>query len=427
MEGVAFPSTMHSWVESLPDDLLQVVSTISESGGGVWVVGGSVRQCLNGVMDPHDYDLTTNLRPEQVIALFDPLNSIDIGAKYGTVMVRVRSDGEFYEITTLRCDQEYLDGRRPESVIFGDSLLEDLERRDLTINAMAVDLSRQLLYDPFDGYQDLQNGVLRAVGNASTRLSEDGLRVMRAYRLMDQRGAGIWSPDDDLASALKDCQYMLKNVSVERIWQEFRQILAGQHAALVLEEMSEDGVLSTIFAGHEYDLTGQARLAEISGDEIVEARLAMMFRADDVSVLMKRLTMPKAIITGVNELSRRLSHLPNAGTVAELRLYRTVLGSRLNQQLACESALATSGVEEVISSLASLPANTAGDAPLADGNWIAEMTGLSQGIKLGRLKEWLHRKQIEEDLPNLAEVESHLNQLVWKDGDPTEWPRLCWP
>ncbi len=426
MEGVAFPSSMQSWIESLPDDLLQVVSIISESGGGVWVVGGSVRQGLSEVV-PHDYDLTTNLRPEQVMDLFGSSNSIDVGAKYGTVIVRVRPDGDLYEITTLRCDQEYLDGRRPESVIFGDSLLEDLERRDLTINAMAVDLARQLLYDPFNGYQDLQNGVLRAVGNASTRLSEDGLRVMRAYRLMDQGDAGLWSPEDDLASALRDCQYMLKNVSIERIWQEFRRILAGQNAAQVLEKMSEDGVLSTIFGGHEYDLTGQARLADISSDEVVEARLAMMFRADDASGLMKRLTMPKVVITGVQELNRCLSHLPNATSVSELRLYRAVLGSRLNQQLACESALATSEVEEVITLLASLPANVAGDAPLADGHWIAEMTGLSKGIKLGRLKEWLHRIQIEEDLPTLAEVEARLKQLEWQDGEPTEWPRFYWP
>jgi len=250
---------------------------------------------------------------------------------------------------------------------------------------------------------------------------------MRAYRFMDQGDAGFWSPDDDLASALRDCQYMLENVSIERIWQEFRRILAGQHAAQVLENMSKDGVLSTIFAGHEYDLTGQERLADISSDEVVVARLAMMFRANDASGLMKRLKMPKAAINGVHELSRHLSHLPDAASVTELRLYRAVLGSRLNQQLACESALATSGVEEVITLLASLSVNAAGDIPLADGHWIAEMTGLSKGIKLGRLKEWLHRIQIEEDFPTLAEVEERLKQLEWQDGEPTEWPRFCWP
>ncbi len=426
MEGVAFPSSMQGWVESLPDDLLQVVSIISESGGGVWIVGGSVRQGLSGV-ESQEYDLTTNLKPEQIIEQFGVSNSIDVGAKYGTVAVRVRPGGEFYEITTLRCDQEYLDGRRPDSVIFGNSLLEDLERRDLTINAMAVDLSRQLLYDPFDGYQDLQNGVLSAVGSAPTRLSEDGLRVMRAYRFMDQGDAGFWSPDDDLASGLRDCQYMLKNVSVERIWQELRRILAGVHASLVLEKMSDDGVLATIFSGHEYDLKGQAKLGEISGDEMVVARLAMMFRVGDASALMKRLTMSKVIMTGVNGLSRSLSHLPDANSASELRLYRAVMGARLNQQLACESALATNGIDEVITSLTSLPANVAGNSPLADGNWIAEVTGLSMGIKLGRLKEWLHRIQIEEDLPTLAEVEVRLGQVAWQDGEPKEWPRIRWP
>jgi len=99
----------------------------------------------------------------------------------------------------------------------------------------------------------------------------------------------------------------------------------------------------------------------------------------------------------------------------------------LNQQLACESALATNGIDEVITSLTSLPANVAGNSPLADGNWIAEVTGLSMGIKLGRLKEWLHRIQIEEDLPTLAEVEVRLGQVAWQDGEPKEWPRIRWP
>lgn len=425
MEGVAFPTSFEGWVESLPNDLLQVISIISESEGGVWIVGGSIRQGLRGVI-PEDYDLATTLLPEKVMEIFGPNNSIDIGAKYGTVSVRVESGGNWYEVTTLRCDQDYLDGRRPESVHFGNSLLEDLERRDLTINAMAIDLARQQLYDPFGGLKDLDNSILRAVGDASTRLSEDGLRVMRAYRFMDQGDAGVWRPDDDLASALRECQHMLGNISIERIWQELRRILSGKNAAQVLEQMSQDGVLNTIFDGDHYDLTGQDEITE-SSDDLLEVRLAMMFKNVNSSKLMKRLKMPNSIITEVNDLINRISHLPDENSVHQLRLYRAVLGGRLNQQLICESALKTDRVERVKSSLTSLPENRVDVLPLADGNWIAETTGLTKGVKLGRLKEWLHRIQVEEDLVNLEEVQNRLNQLPWQEGNPTEWPRFRWP
>ena len=423
--GVAFPSSMTEWVETLPDDLLKVVSTISKSSGGVWLVGGSVRQGLGGEK-PQDYDLATTLMPDEIIEIFGTNNSIDIGAKYGTVAVRIESSGSWYEVTTLRCDQEYLDGRRPESVVFGNSLLEDLERRDLTINAMAVDLARQQLYDPFGGLDDLDKRILRAVGDASKRLSEDGLRVMRAYRFMDQGEAGIWIPEDELSAGLRDCQHMLKNVSIERIWQELRRIISGKNAAKVLNQMSQDGVLKTIFNGYEYNLDGQENITEFS-DDLLEVRMAMMFRDGNSIDLMKSLKIPNSIISVVLSLINCISHVPNPNSVEDLRLYRAVLGDRLNQQLICESALKTHKIMEVKSSINSLSENRAGVSPIADGNWIAQVTGLSKGIKLGRLKEWLHRIQIEKDLTSLEEIELHLNNLPWQDGDPNIWPRFRWP
>ena len=205
-------------------------------------------------------------------------------------------------------------------VIFGNSLLEDLERRDLTINAMAVDLARQELYDPFGGLDDLNSGILQAVGDASTRLSEDGLRVMRAYRFMDQGDAGIWMPDDDLSVALKECQHMLENVSIERIWQELRRIISSKHAAKVLNQMSQDGVLNTIFEGYEYNLEGQNEITEIS-ENLLEVRLAMMFKDGNSNDLMKRLKVPKSIINDVISLINCISHVPDANSIEELRLY----------------------------------------------------------------------------------------------------------
>ena len=399
---------LESWVESLPDDLLKIVSIFAENNAGIWVVGGSIRQGLNGVK-PNDYDLTTDMKPKQVLKHFP--KSIETGVEYGTVTVRLNSGGEMFEVTTLRCDQEYLDGRRPESVEFGTSLADDLERRDLTINAMAIDLARQELYDPYNGLEDLQNGILKAVGEASLRLEEDGLRVMRVYRFMDQGIGGLWHPNEVLSEALIECREMLKNVSVERIWQELKRILSGSHAADVLARMEHDGVLNIIFNGHSFDLNGQPSLQIISDNSVIEARLSM----------------PKSVINRVSNLRNLMGNLPDKNNVGQLRIYRAVLGAGLDTQLACELAIDTEDAESVQSALNQLPENDAKDIALADGHWIADNTGIQPGIRLGRLKDYLHRLQVENDVSSLDELQSMLNDIDWENDDPSVWPRLQWP
>jgi len=425
LKGRGLPMQLESWVESLPDDLLKIVTIFAENDAGIWVVGGSIRQGLSGVK-PNDYDLTTDMKPKQILELFP--KSIETGVEYGTVTVRLNSGGEMFEVTTLRCDQEYLDGRRPESVEFGTSLADDLERRDLTINAMAIDLARQELYDPYNGLEDLQNGVLKAVGEATLRLEEDGLRVMRVYRFMDQGIGGLWHPNEVLSEALIECREMLKNVSVERIWQELKRILSGPYAADVLARMEHDGVLNIIFNGHSFDLNGQSSLQmKTPICPVIEARLAIMFRGDNPAGLFRDLTMSKATITRVNELRRFMGNLPNENDVTQLRLYRAVLGEGLDTQLACELAIDTEDAGSVQAALNQLPENDAKDVALADGHWIADNTGIQPGIRLGRLKDYLHRLQVENDVSSLDELQSMLNDIDWENDDPSVWPRLQWP
>ncbi|MBT4059841.1 MAG: hypothetical protein HOE69_06005 [Euryarchaeota archaeon] len=420
----ALPIEMESWVESLPEDLLEIVSRVAQAGGGIWLVGGSVREGLAGLI-PKDYDLATDLEPDNVMEIFP--NSIDTGSQYGTVSVRIEGKMELFEVTTLRCDQEYRDGRRPDSVDFGTSLLVDLERRDLTINAMAVDLARGQLYDQFGGFDDLQKKILRAVGDASLRLAEDGLRLMRVYRFMDQSGAGLWLPDAELEAALRECQQMLANVSAERIWQELKRILAGQHAAEVLQKMSNDGILSLIFSNYVYDLTGQSELNISDSEAIISARLAMLFGGESPTQLMRELKMEKSVMKEVMALRERMNHLPDADDIPQLRLYRAVVDERLTTQLSCDIARGSKGAKQVASALENLAPNIAGNAPLADGNWIVEQTGLTPGIKLGRLKSWLHRIQVVNDISSLDELSNELGQFNWQDSEHNEWPSFCWP
>ncbi len=424
MRGQPLPEVMAEWVNNLPQSLLEVVTRIAEAGGGVWVVGGSVRQGLSAT-SLNDYDLASELSPDELLALFP--SSLPTGVKYGTITVRLHKGGEMYEVTTLRSEQDYSDGRRPEKVTWGDSLRVDLQRRDLTINAMAVDLARAELYDPFGGYSDLQNGVLRAVGDAQERLGEDGLRIMRVYRFMDQGEAGVWQPEESLANALITNLEMLKRVSVERIWQEFRKILLGPAAADILARMAADGVLAVLLPNSKISLVGQRELKGLTGGDIVVARLALLLFQSDAKKELLNLKIDGKTIDGVVGACRHLGLLPNPHSEAELRLFAASLGDLLPRQLAIETAFSPESARPVTAALSELSADPQTYSPLIDGEWLMANLEMKSGLRLGRLKDWLHRIQVERELTTIEEVARTLDEIEWRTGDPRDWPRMTWP
>ena len=158
---------------SLPAKVARILNTLGEHGYEAYAVGGCVRDSLLG-RTPQDWDITTSARPEQVKALFR--HTIDTGIQHGTETVMLEHEG--FEVTTYRIDGEYEDARHPKEVAFTANLLEDLKRRDFTINAMAYNEVTGLV-DAFDGIGDLERGVIRCVGNAMERFSEDALRMLR--------------------------------------------------------------------------------------------------------------------------------------------------------------------------------------------------------------------------------------------------------
>ena len=280
------------------------------------------------------------MTPDEVEALFP--RSIPTGAQYGTITVRIADADIEFEVTTLRSEGSYGDGRRPSEVTFGQSLKEDLSRRDFTINAMAIDLARNLLHDPYHGQSDLQNRRLSAVGDAAERLGEDGLRVLRAYRFMDQESRGLWEPDEHLASALKICGEMLEKVSQERIWSEFNRILGNQRAPKVLERMRIDGVLSRILPGWDAELESQHELST-SEEDVVVCRLVLLssnIPAARWRVLdhdMRSLTIPNHTRKRVLKLHGIIGHLPH--DLASCRRYRICIDEDVNAHIDIESAL----------------------------------------------------------------------------------------
>ena len=144
------------------ENLAHILDVLCTTGYGAWIVGGAVRDCILGKI-PHEYDICTTATPDQIIESFE--DTIPTGKKYGTITVK--SGNSMFEVTTLRTESGYGDGRRPDEVEWGSSLSIDLSRRDFTMNAMAYDYAREILHDPFGGKTDLENGFLKAVGTVS--------------------------------------------------------------------------------------------------------------------------------------------------------------------------------------------------------------------------------------------------------------------
>ncbi len=213
----------------IPDHILKVLNVLENNGFEGYLVGGCVRDAKMGI-EPHDFDLTTNATPDEMLDIFSDYRIIETGLKHGTITVV--SDGENVEITTYRIDGEYLDNRRPEEVYFTRNLKEDLSRRDFTVNAFAYSPSKGFV-DMFNGEEDLENKTIRCVGEADKRFNEDGLRIMRALRFASCLGFSI---EEKTSKSVFDNKHLLKNISVERIYSEFKRLVCGVDAGKIIKE-----------------------------------------------------------------------------------------------------------------------------------------------------------------------------------------------
>lgn len=205
---------------SVPENVKKIVNILETAGYEAYAVGGCVRDSILG-REPDDWDITTSAKPEQVKKLFR--RTVDTGIQHGTVTVLL--GGEGYEVTTYRIDGEYKDSRHPDQVSFTENLTEDLKRRDFTINAMAYN-ERVGLVDVFGGASDLQAGVIRCVGTAKERFTEDALRILRSVRFAAQLGFEI---EEETKKAAWQMAPNLRNISAERIQTELTKLLVSPY------------------------------------------------------------------------------------------------------------------------------------------------------------------------------------------------------
>lgn len=227
-----------------PTHVKNCIELLERSGYSAYAVGGAVRDSLLS-KTPSDWDVTTSATPNEILSVFSDFRTIPTGIKHGTITVLFDEDNIRYpvEITTFRVDGEYKDSRHPESVSFSKSIGDDLSRRDFTVNAMAYNESDGII-DLFGGTTDLENKIIRAVGDPEKRFCEDALRILRAFRFAAQLEFEI--EEKTLEGAIK-CAPLLKNIARERISAELKRLLASSGASYSLKKMVDGGVWNEIF------------------------------------------------------------------------------------------------------------------------------------------------------------------------------------
>jgi tRNA nucleotidyltransferase (CCA-adding enzyme) len=265
----------------IPDEVQYIIDTLENNGSEAYAVGGCVRDSLLG-KEPEDWDICTPALPEHTMKYFAEHHVIETGLKHGTITLMLNRKP--FEITTYRIDGDYTDNRHPDKVEFANDLIEDLSRRDFTINAMAYNPKRGVV-DLFGGAKDLSSGIIKCVGDADRRFQEDALRIMRALRFASVLGFSI---DDDTSKAMIGNKKLLNNIAAERIAGELNKLIIGngardvllEHIAVITEiipEMSPAIGFEQNNPYHCYDVLNHILFSVENAPKDVRIRLAMLF------------------------------------------------------------------------------------------------------------------------------------------------------
>ena len=383
-------------IETLPSEFVAaqpVLQRLEAAGFEAYFVGGAVRDML--LQKPiHDVDIASAAFPEEVKKQFD--KTVDTGIQHGTVMVLDHGLG--YEITTFRTESTYTDFRRPDTVTFVRSLSEDLQRRDFTINALAMTYDGEIV-DLFDGLADLSAGVIRAVGEAEVRFTEDALRMMRALRFSAQLGFQI-APDT--RAALQRLAPNLAKIAVERIRVEFEKLLMGQQAAASLAMAIEDGVV-TYLPGQLDQWQFDAIMTDLEAQQpatipVVWAHLLTRstLNESEMTTFMRTwktsrdlIKMATAVVPVARHIARR-----DLWTLYQIYDYGDVLMHVLRLIRTDDAVIA-----DVDAMFAALPIHHTRELRVAGGQLIAEQI-VQPGPQMGRILKQIERAVVTGQVVN---------------------------
>ena len=287
----------------LPDKVRYIITQLEAAGYEAYAVGGCVRDSLLG-REPSDWDVTTSAKPQQVKEVFR--HTINTGIQHGTVTVML--DREGFEVTTYRIDGEYEDSRHPREVVFTANLIEDLKRRDFTINAFAYN-DQSGVVDAFDGMKDLDRGIIRCVGEAEERFGEDALRMLRAVRFSAQLGFTI---AEDTKTAIRKLASNLQNISAERIQVELVKLLLSDHPDY-MRDAYELGItkivlpeLDTAFATTQHNPHHQYTVGEHLMQSLLHIRADKSLR---IAALLHDIGKPSVKTTDENGIDHFRGHV----------------------------------------------------------------------------------------------------------------------
>ena len=308
-----------------------IVLKLQQNGFLAYFVGGCVRDKLMG-HHLEDVDIATSALPNQIKQLFP--KTYDIGAAFG--VINVVEQGINYEVATFRREDKYMDGRRPERIIYSDSPEEDASRRDFTINAIFYDPVKKEVLDYYNGIEDLRKGVIKCIGNAEKRLNEDYLRILRAIRFGVRFGFKI---DSEIFEVIKNYKENLKKLSSERIRDELNKIFAGPRADLALDILSETGVLKVVLPEIEF-LKGVEQPAEFhpEGDVFQHVKLMLSkMAAPSVelvwAVLLHDVGKPETFHIDENGRQRFFCHEAVGAKIAEDVMRRLKFSNQIRKRV----------------------------------------------------------------------------------------------
>ena len=403
---------------AVPEEAFTISRVLAGAGHHAWLVGGSVRDLIRlwhghaQATLPSDFDLCTDAKPEVVRQLFRRV--IPTGIAHGTVTVVLGR--RHFEVTTLRGERGYSDGRRPDEVFFVEDLRQDLARRDFTVNAIAFDLEHPAVIDPFDGRGDLERGVLRAVGDPLQRFSEDGLRVLRCARFTSTLGLEV---EMATRAAMRPSLASFAKVAGERVREEWLKALGSAAPSRAFGLLRSEGLLAItcpeLFpegdegADRAYS-RACALLDRAPVDPILRLALLLVFAAEParaVALLAQKLKLSGAEKTRLGRLSEPAAQLvhtpPDLQDAKAVRRLLRALGAEYTKDIVHIAELAAPPLRELggrlLDELSREPPLAVRDLRVNGGDLISEL-GMPPGPEVGRLLERLLEATLDDPAVN---------------------------
>lgn len=294
--------------KSLFEQARPILEQIQDNGFEAYYVGGSVRDYVMG-RNIHDIDITTSATPDEIESIFS--HTIPVGKEHGTINV-VFND-ENYEVTTFRAEEDYVDHRRPSGVTFVRDLYEDLQRRDFTMNAIAMDTAYKL-YDYFDGQQDINNRIIRTVGIAEERFQEDALRMIRCLRFQSQLSFDIAM---ETFEAMRTQMADIKFLSIERIVIELTKLMRGINVEESFNHLKSLKAFNYMPYFEQLDMN-QINVTEPIDLELLIAIVSVKF---DINYSLKPLKLSNRQVKDINQYIQIMSALPSIITKEQLKMF----------------------------------------------------------------------------------------------------------